>query len=694
MRAIVAVLLIGVVASLAMEADVDSEAEMMANAIFAPDTAATHKTASYRNPVAPRVILRRNQPIVVVVPGATACRLVSSRNEVIELTVTAHSPTGVTVIHTEGALGFFSFVVMTGANKAATVSVIMIANPYVEKDETFIGFTATNNLFPPDMAEHVQNEKGALWQGSSRSFNWIPWAYNHYDLSVLETTAELIDSLSIKQRASTALVVRYLTSQSSLVLRGRWDGQYSDGKQPGFWASTTQIIAQYRQTSKRVVKYGQCWVFAGLLTGLCRSMGIPARPLTNFDSAHEHQPFDQKCNTDYKKTANGYERVSADNSIWNFHVWVDAWMRRPDIAGNGGDGWQAIDATPQEESSGPNEAPFANSDYRCGPASHNQIWAMQTKGDYDVAFVAGEANCLKVDSVDGKEVSRDPNTVGETMITKSPDKICKGIRMDDTNYNTVCRTNLARVYSKAGSFLEVARRFHAGQYKVSLPTSEVRLGKRFTISIGPSLASDPSTEYSIILTAVSYNSEHQFGVIKSVHTVGSAATVTIEAADWGKDFLKSLVPLKTLTLDAVMVATPKTGKPYLKRVMIPVHPPKLAMLCGSKKRVSRNDKIACNVQFRNPLPYPITDAVMSFSMSGQKNSEQTVKAKGQIAIELNAASANAYDTVARNVGAHDHSSFGASFVLNGAIGKQIIIAKFSSKELDGVSGVMEIEITP
>lgn len=60
------------------------------------------------------------------------------------------------------------------------------------------------------------------------------------------------------------------------------------------------------------------------------------------------------------------------DSIWNFHVWVEAWMARPDLPkGNSCDvvfkktrmllyvqirlgygGWQAIDATPQERSAG------------------------------------------------------------------------------------------------------------------------------------------------------------------------------------------------------------------------------------------------------------------------------------------------------------------------------------------------------
>lgn len=35
----------------------------------------------------------------------------------------------------------------------------------------------------------------------------------------------------------------------------------------------------------------------------------------------------------------------------NFHVWNDCWMKRPDLP-SGFNGWQVVDATPQETSSG------------------------------------------------------------------------------------------------------------------------------------------------------------------------------------------------------------------------------------------------------------------------------------------------------------------------------------------------------
>ena len=43
------------------------------------------------------------------------------------------------------------------------------------------------------------------------------------------------------------------------------------------------------------------------------------------------------------------DSIYGDDSIWNFHVWNEVYMARPDLpAGYGG--WQVIDATPQEAS--------------------------------------------------------------------------------------------------------------------------------------------------------------------------------------------------------------------------------------------------------------------------------------------------------------------------------------------------------
>lgn len=78
---------------------------------------------------------------------------------------------------------------------------------------------------------------------------------------------------------------------------------------------------------------------------VCRALGIPCRSVTNFKSAHD---------TDASLTIDKFINTRDDHSvskdcIWNFHVWNDVWMDRPDLT-KGYGGWQCIDGTPQETS--------------------------------------------------------------------------------------------------------------------------------------------------------------------------------------------------------------------------------------------------------------------------------------------------------------------------------------------------------
>lgn len=85
---------------------------------------------------------------------------------------------------------------------------------------------------------------------------------------------------------------------------------------------------------------GQCWVFAGVLVSATRSLGIPSRPITNFQSAHEpssygtlHLQFPPlrwipensfslgpyRHTIDYFFDQRGQQRGSI-GSIWNYHA--------------------------------------------------------------------------------------------------------------------------------------------------------------------------------------------------------------------------------------------------------------------------------------------------------------------------------------------------------------------------------------
>ena len=47
------------------------------------------------------------------------------------------------------------------------------------------------------------------------------------------------------------------------VILGRWDGQYPDGTKPFEWTGSVPILEEYVEKGAPV-KYGQCWVFAGV----------------------------------------------------------------------------------------------------------------------------------------------------------------------------------------------------------------------------------------------------------------------------------------------------------------------------------------------------------------------------------------------------------------------------------------------
>ena len=82
---------------------------------------------------------------------------------------------------------------------------------------------------------------------------------------------------------------------------------------------------------------------------VCRALGIPCRSITNYSSAHDTQQ-NVTIDTYYDEEGEAIPELN-DDSVWNFHVWNDVWMARPDLP-EGYDGWQTIDATPQESSDG------------------------------------------------------------------------------------------------------------------------------------------------------------------------------------------------------------------------------------------------------------------------------------------------------------------------------------------------------
>ncbi|XP_076839967.1 protein-glutamine gamma-glutamyltransferase K-like [Brachyhypopomus gauderio] len=317
------------------------------------------------------------------------------------------------------AIGRYQLTVVTQSPSGNTTSppnpdndIIILFNPWCEDDAVYMVGEEERN-------EYVLNDIGRIYYGTDLQIGVRTWNFGQFAdgilaacLFVLErsrTPASDLGNPVIVGRVVSALVN---APDDNGVLVGGWSGDYSDGTSPTSWSGSLEILKQYHKSGGTPVKYGQCWVFSGVTTTVLRCLGIPTRSITNFSSAHD---------TDVSMTIDVYldenlkpiKELNAD-SIWNFHVWNEAWMSRPDLpAGMGG--WQVVDATPQEASQGT---------YRCGPTSVEAVRNGQVYLKYDTPFVFAEVNSSKIywqKKADGtfSKIKCETNLVGRSISTKA-----------------------------------------------------------------------------------------------------------------------------------------------------------------------------------------------------------------------------------------------------------------------------------
>uniref|UniRef100_A0A8D0HRY0 Protein-glutamine gamma-glutamyltransferase K n=1 Tax=Sphenodon punctatus TaxID=8508 RepID=A0A8D0HRY0_SPHPU len=255
--------------------------------------------------------------------------------------------------------------------------------PSLAEDSVYMGKTDC-------LEEYILNESGRIYYGTETQIGERTWNYGQFDKGVLDACLYVLDRRGMphSSRGDPIMVSRVVSAMvNSLddngVLVGNWTGDYSRGTNPSAWVGSVDILLQYHRTNYPVL-YGQCWVFAGVVTSVLRCLGIATRTVTNYNSAHD---------TDVSLTMDIYfdekmkpiENLNAD-SVWNFHVWNDCWMTRPDLP-SGYDGWQVVDATPQESSSGI---------FCCGPCSVEAIKNGLVYMKYDASFCFAEVNSDKV----------------------------------------------------------------------------------------------------------------------------------------------------------------------------------------------------------------------------------------------------------------------------------------------------------
>lgn len=272
-----------------------------------------------------------------------------------------------------------------GARYTYPDPIYILFNPWCKDDLVYMES-------PEARFEYVLAHSGIIWRGTSKQMKPSPWKYGHFEENVLDCCLYLlrnVGNIPVQACADPVLVARHISaavnsSDDQGVLTGNWTSNYSGGVPPVSWTGSHPILQQYYKT-KKPVKFGQCWVFAGVTTAVCRALGIPARTVTTYHSAHDTQGS-ATVDQFYDENGKPVDKLNTD-SVWNFHVWNEAWMRRLDLGKGEYDGWQVIDATPQEMSGGI---------FTCGPASVKAIKAGELNKPYDGTFVFSEVNADQI----------------------------------------------------------------------------------------------------------------------------------------------------------------------------------------------------------------------------------------------------------------------------------------------------------
>ncbi|XP_034724646.1 protein-glutamine gamma-glutamyltransferase 5-like isoform X3 [Etheostoma cragini] len=278
-----------------------------------------------------------------------------------------------------------------------------------------------------EINEYVMNEQGIIYKGTNNYIDSCNWDFGQFEDDMVDICLRILDlnpkhmkdpGDDVSARCNPIYVSRVVSAMINSdddrgVLQGRWGGSFIGGVAPSHWTGSHAILKRWFVIGSYPVKYGQCWVYAGVMCSVMRLLGIPCRVVTNYESAHDN---DKSLTVDVYHADFGVREKPSQDSVWNYHVWVEAWMRRPDLAKDGKyDGWQVLDPTPQEKSQGV---------YCCGPAPVVAILNGETDIKYDTPFVFAEVNADCIDwlvKADGSKVKifSDTARVGQNISTKA-----------------------------------------------------------------------------------------------------------------------------------------------------------------------------------------------------------------------------------------------------------------------------------
>ncbi|KAH8352239.1 hypothetical protein KR084_002936, partial [Drosophila pseudotakahashii] len=533
--------------------------------------------------------------------------------------------------------------------------------------------------------EYVKNDTTLIWKGSYNNLFPLPWKLGQYERDVLECSLKVLGTVGGIEpafRGDPVKVARALSAvlnanDDSGILVGKWpeDGDFSGGVSPMNWTGSTDILQKFHK-NKNPVRYAQCWVFAGVLATIARSLGIPTRIITCFSCAHDSQSsltLDKFVDEDNKV-------LNYPDSFWNFHVWNELWMQRPDLGvGQYGNynGWQVVDGTPQERS---------DKRYRLGPAPVSAVKNAELKTPFDIPFVFAEVNAdilyWRFNGTDKptKLLSWDTQSIGKNISTKA---VLKWEREDVTDSYKYAELS-SRERSTMMKALEQSRHTFTKIYlnnEFNDIVLEMELNHEVTIG----------EDFSVLLKMTNRSESHPHvvngrircdGVLYNGRGAEKVKTMVfeMELQPKGSDSVRMKVSFeeyfeimssKASFRISASAKAEGTALDHYTQEDFRVRKPTIKLLLGEDV-IMVGKKMDVTMSLKNPLPIPLQKGVFIVEGPGI---EQPLKLKvGETPVGGKAMATFKYTPP--------------------YAGHGVMVVKFISKELDDVHGFQDYEVSP
>ncbi|XP_018419791.1 PREDICTED: protein-glutamine gamma-glutamyltransferase E-like [Nanorana parkeri] len=568
---------------------------------------------------------------------------------------------------------------------------ILLFNPWASGDEVYMSSEE-------ERTEYVLNQTGLYWFGNVNNYGSRRWDYGQLENDILNITLAVLDrspeyrndpATHVSRRNDPIYVGRILSAMINSnddngVIVGNWSGDYSGGESPTTWNGSAPILRQWMQNGP--VKFGQCWVYAGVLCTVLRCLGIPARVIINFQSAHDTHGnllVDNIYNEDGRKNED-----ETEDSVWNFHAWNEAYFTRKDL-GSLYNGWQILDATPQERSDGR---------YQLGPTSQKAVKEGDVDKPYDAIFVFGEVNCDQAHWImhgDGSKTLAysEPAGVGQLTSTKAVGSFQRRDITNDYKYPEGSAKE-REIFAKAKAKAEPPRpplmareaRFAAARNEDSAPSAppkpefsasfkkaaETQVGDdlKLSLTFKNTVAKSHKIKVNMTATAIIYNSKPVKDILTESHsvTLGPNEEKSLELTIKYIQYRQAITPDNMIQTTAV--CEDENGGNLLVQIVTTLKNP--ALLFRTIEDVKLNKPTKVDVIFTNPSKEEVCNSVLIVEGSGLLSD--------QLIVNVPSLKPNQRATIEFDITPYRQ-------------GEGSLLADFSSKKFPNVKGFQSVPVT-